>query len=95
MEVLTHALAAIWQVLVVGLILGAGLPALFALGMRSLSSGRLAGADGHLSSDAPPVSALGRAGAFVCFGIVVLTALYGIAIIVHSEWALGLIGIVE
>ena len=56
MEILSHAFAAIWQVLVVGLVLGAGLPALFALGMLSLSRGRMAGADGHLRSDAPPVS---------------------------------------
>ena len=88
MEVLTHALAAIWQVLVVGLLLGAGLPALFALGMRSLSAGRRAGADGHLRTDAPPVSTLGKIGAIVCFGLVVLTALFGITVIVFNDRAL-------
>ena len=89
MEILTHAFAAIWQVLVVGLVLGAGLPALFALGMLSLSRGRMAGTDGHLRSDAPPVSSLGKIGAVVCFGLVVLTALFGIAVIVFGDDAIG------
>lgn len=88
MEILTHAFAAIWQVLVVGLVLGAGLPALFALGMRSLSAGRMAGTDGHLRTDAPPASTLGKIGAIVCFGLVVLTALFGIAVIVFNDRAL-------
>lgn len=88
MEILTHAFEAIWQVLVVGLVLGAGLPALFALGMLSLSRGRMAGADGHLRTDAPPVSSLGKVGAFVCFGLVVLVALFGIAVIVFNDRAL-------
>ena len=38
MEILTKALGALWQVAAVGLLLGAGLPALFALGVRSLNS---------------------------------------------------------
>ncbi len=88
MEILSHAFAAIWQVLVVGLVLGAGLPALFALGMLSLSRGRMAGADGHLRTDAPPVSSLGKIGAIVCFGLVVLVALFGIAVIVFNDRAL-------
>ena len=39
-EILLKALDALWQVVVVGLVLGAGLPALFALGVRAMSSGR-------------------------------------------------------
>lgn len=35
------ALDAIWKVLLASLVLGAGLPALFALAIRSLNSGRL------------------------------------------------------
>ncbi len=91
MEILAHSFSALWQVLVVGLLLGAGLPALFALGMLSLSSGRMAGKDGHLRSDAPPVSSLGKVGAFFCFGLVVVTALFGIVVIVHADWAFGLL----
>ena len=40
MDVLVKALGALWQVVAVGLLLGAGLPALFALGIRSLNSSR-------------------------------------------------------
>lgn len=91
MEILSHSFSALWQVLVVGLLLGAGLPALFALGMLSLSRGRMAGADGHLRSDAPPVSLAGKIGAIVCFGLVILTALFGIIVLVHADWAFGLL----
>ena len=40
MEILTKALDALWQVLLVGLLLGVGLPAVFALGVRSLNTSR-------------------------------------------------------
>lgn len=91
MEILAHSFSALWQVLVTGLLLGAGLPALFALGMLSLSRGRMAGADGHLRSDAPPVNLLGMIGAVICFGLVVVTALFGIVVLVHADWAFGLL----
>ena len=41
MEILTKAFSALWQVLAVGLLLGAGIPALFSIGMRSLERGRV------------------------------------------------------
>ena len=41
MEILVKAFAALWQVLLVSLLLGVGLPALFALGVRSLNSNRV------------------------------------------------------
>ena len=40
MDVLVKALGALWQVVAVGLLLGAGLPSLFAVGVRSLNSRR-------------------------------------------------------
>ena len=40
MNMLTHTLDSLWQVVLVGLVLGAGLPSLFALGVRSLHAGR-------------------------------------------------------
>ena len=50
-------LSALWKILVFGLIAGAGLPALFAAGLYSLSlgprTGRVAGADGGTDSDVP------------------------------------------
>ena len=91
MEILAHSFSALWQVLVTGLLLGAGLPALFALGMLSLSRGRMAGADGHLRSDAPPVNRLGLIGAVICFGLVVVSALFGIVVLVHADWAFSLL----
>ena len=48
-------LSALWKIVVFGLIAGAGLPALFAAGLYSLSLGpkraKLAGADGGADSD--------------------------------------------
>jgi hypothetical protein len=48
-------LSALWKILVFGLLAGAGLPALFAAGLYSLSLGprraKLAGADGGADSD--------------------------------------------
>jgi hypothetical protein len=61
MDILAKSFDALWQVLVVGLLLGAGLPALFALGLRSLNTGRTttatAGAGGGGGS-----AGLGRVG---------------------------------
>ncbi len=91
MEILAHSFSALWQVLVVGLLLGAGLPALFSLGMLSLSRGRMAGADGHLRTDAPPVNLAGKIGAVICFGLVIVMALFGIVVIVHADWAFSLL----
>lgn len=47
MDQVLAALNAAWQVLLAGLFLGAGLPALFALGVRVKASGK--GAYGHIS----------------------------------------------
>jgi len=48
-------LGALWKIVVFGIIAGAGLPALFAAGLYSLSQGprtaRVAGADGGSDSD--------------------------------------------
>ncbi len=82
MDILIKALSSLWQVLAVGLLLGAGLPALFALGVRSINTGRpvLAGADGR----ARPTPA-GIAGAVVCFGVCVAAVLFGIVVIVFGK----------
>ena len=63
------ALEGAWQVLAAGLLLGAGLPVLFAVGIRVMAT-------------APyPV---GRVVGYACFAVVVLGALLGIAFIVAS-----------
>ena len=72
MSTVLTSIAPIWKVLVVGLILGAGLPALFALGVRS-SAGTVA-PDGSTIAPSPA----GRAVAMISFlvvGLVVIAAL--------------------
>lgn len=87
MDILIKALGSLWQVAVVGLVLGAGLPALFALGVRSLGSSRTLVADGpELSSKASP---LGMTGAVLCFGICILAAAFGIVVVVFGKQLFG------
>jgi hypothetical protein len=86
-DILLKAFDALWQVLAAGLILGAGLPALFALGMRSLASQRPVTADGTTFTAAPTVA--GRVGAVVCFGLCVLAVLFGIVVIIFGSQLFG------
>lgn len=65
---------AIWEIVVVGLLAGAGLPALFALGVRALGVRAL----GAAGSD----HAGGTAIATSCFAVVLAAIGYGIYIIV-------------
>jgi hypothetical protein len=67
-------LTAVWKIVVFGLIAGAGLPALFALGLLSLSRGpraRAAGADSDVVVGGNPV---GIIVAGLCF-LIVLAAI--------------------
>ena len=82
-EILLKALDALWQVVVVGLVLGAGLPALFALGVRAMSSGRTLAADGVSYVDPP--STAGRAGAYALFGVCALAVVFGIVVIIFGK----------
>jgi hypothetical protein len=77
-------LSALWRTAVVGLLAGAGLPALFALGVRALASAQP-------RSEISPVhdgAARGSHAAFVaaglCFGLVVAAIGYGIYLIISS-----------
>ena len=61
MTIVTQELSALLQVLVAGVVLGAGLPALFALGVKSLNTGRVVvagGPDGEVSK--PSTAGYGR-----------------------------------
>lgn len=92
MDILLKALGALWQVLVVGLLLGAGLPALFALGLRSLNSGRTVAVGGSTQGgldDTSRPSPLGLAGAVVCFAVVILAVLFGIVVIIFGKQLFG------
>ncbi|WP_345439489.1 hypothetical protein [Microbacterium gilvum] len=70
-------LGSVLQVLVVGLLLGAGLPALFALGMRLLAA----------APEHGPAPA--RAGAWTCFALCIVAAVAGIVVIVFGKAIFG------
>lgn len=89
MEILVKAFAALWQVLLVGLLLGAGLPALFALGVRSLNSNRVLVSVGATGEDVTKPSGAGLAGAVICFGVCVLAVLFGILVIIYGKQLFG------
>lgn len=86
---------ALGQVLVAGLIVGAGIPALFALGLRLLAGttaapdARTAPAPGK-DGDAPRTIAIARpsparlAGAIACMGVVVGAIAYGLVFLVSG-----------
>ena len=81
------AFESLWQVLAVGLVLGAGLPALFALGIKLLGVRPHAGGGrGHYTT--PPTGA-GRAGSTVLFGVCVAAVLFGIVVIVFGSQLFG------
>lgn len=79
------ALAAevLWKVLLVGLLLGAGLPALFAVGVRGLAMASPGG-----TSDAPGARAnpAGRVLAIACFALVVAFVITGLFVIVAAGY---------
>ncbi len=76
-------LHALWEIVVVGLLAGAGLPALFAIGVRALG----APGKGHVTVSQDEVVGGSRTGiaiAAVCFIIVLAAIGYGIYIIVST-----------
>ncbi|GAA4906655.1 hypothetical protein GCM10025789_27600 [Tessaracoccus lubricantis] len=76
MNVIWLALEGGGQVLLAGLILGAGLPAIFSLGIRALSYGAHQNVDDHTPHPFAKVVA------GLAFGIVVLAIALGISVIV-------------
>ncbi|MDF2748012.1 MAG: hypothetical protein K0S98_2299 [Propionibacteriaceae bacterium] len=85
MDILTNALRALSQVLVVGIVLGVGLPALFAVGIRALNTNRtvIPAAASHRNSDKPRPAAIATAG--ICFGLCLLAVLFGITVILFGK----------
>jgi hypothetical protein len=78
---LQFALEAAWKVLAVGLVLGAGLPMVFALGVRSLAYGTGGAAEVAVDSKPHPV---GRVVATLCFGVVLGGIALGLTIIIAA-----------
>ncbi|HST65372.1 MAG TPA: hypothetical protein VLM05_09305 [Mycobacteriales bacterium] len=79
MDNVTLAFEAAWKVLVVGVLLGAGLPALFATGVRSLAYGP--GGDAEVGAGAHRA---GRVLAGICFVVVAAAVVLGITYIVAT-----------
>lgn len=72
------------QVLLVSLVLGAGLPVLFALGLRATAWGAGGDAEAHDPGAAPRPHPLGRVLGVLCFALVVAGVLLGITVVVAS-----------
>jgi hypothetical protein len=91
MHNLGFALEGAWKVLLASVILGAGLPTLFALGIRSLAYGAGGDAEVHESGVSGPTShPIGTVVGYLLFAIVVLAALLGITFIVASGFGKAL-----
>jgi hypothetical protein len=71
-----------WKVLVYSLVLGAGLPVLYALGVRAATLGT-SGADAAGTTD-PRRHAVGRVLSVLCFAVVVAGVTLGLVYIVAS-----------
>ncbi|MFZ0531163.1 MAG: hypothetical protein WAL91_11585 [Propionicimonas sp.] len=81
MEQLSAALEASWRVLGVALVLGAGLPAVFALGIRSLAWGAGGEAEIQGAGAASKPHVLGRIIAYLLFAFVVLAVILAVGYI--------------
>lgn len=75
MHLLTDTLNSLWQVVAVGLLFGAGLPAIFALGLKSLSL------QGEGSTG---TGSVGKVGAYLCFAVVLVTIFAGILLLMKN-----------
>lgn len=71
---------AVGQVALVSILIGAGLPALFAFGIRALAIG----AGGAAEVDNAPGRPVMKLVAYLCFGLVLAVITVGITIIVSS-----------
>ncbi len=78
-------LSALWRIIVVGLLAGAGLPALFAVGIRALATGSAAAAAGTEEDRVIGGSRVGMTIAGLCFAVVLAAIGYGIYLIVNAS----------
>lgn len=86
MEILIDTANALWKVLGVGILLGAGLPALFAVALRSMNAGRTVHPDGTVSGEP---STAGKTLGILLLAIIVAIALFGIVVIVFGKQLFG------
>jgi hypothetical protein len=87
MHNVTFALEGALRVLIAGLVFGAGLPAVYALGIRAMAYGD--GGDAEVSHARPhPV---GRVLAYLCFAIVIGGVALGLTVIVASGFGMEVV----
>jgi hypothetical protein len=85
MHSLTLTLEGAWKVLLAGLVFGAGLPALFAVGIRSMAFGAGGDAEVHAAGrPGPAPHVVGQILGYLCFAIVLAAAGLGITYIVAT-----------
>lgn len=84
MHNVTLALQGAWKVLAASLILGAGLPLIFALGIRSLAWGAGGDAEEHAGVTGPRANPAGTVLAWVLFVIVLAGVALGITYVVAT-----------
>jgi hypothetical protein len=89
-ETLLAEAGTIGQVLLVSLVLGAGLPVLFALGLRAMAWGAGGDAEEHEAGVRPAPHPLGRVLGVLCFAVVVLGVVLGITVVVAGGFGLEL-----
>lgn len=79
MDLFHKTVDSLWQVVVIGLILGAGLPMIFALGVRFLST-RPVAADGTIGKR----STGGTVAGVLCFVVVLVAVVTGILFVMKD-----------
>jgi hypothetical protein len=84
MDTVRLSLQGAWELLYTGLILGAGLPILFALGVRLIAGREVATADAGGSSAQSTPGALPKMLAGLCFALVALGVITGIITIIGA-----------
>jgi|SRR5690349_9990511 hypothetical protein len=78
-----------WKVLLLGLVFGAGLPLIFALGIRAMAYGQ--GGDAELATPGIPAAhPVGRVIGVICFALVVIGVALGITFIVATGFGKAL-----
>ncbi|MBC2639369.1 MULTISPECIES: hypothetical protein [unclassified Rhodococcus (in: high G+C Gram-positive bacteria)] len=85
MTLLTTTVHSLWQVILVGLLFGAGLPAIFALGLRSLGVT-------DTGEDVTQPTVADRIGAWACFAVVLIAIITGILLLM-KDFLAGSFGI--
>ena len=78
MHTLELAFNSAWRVLLASIVLGAGIPAVFAMGIRGLATG-----NGQLTTGEAP-KPIGKVVAAICFIVVVAAVALGLTIIIGS-----------